>query len=236
MEDLHKEFCNHFMDDTYALSDRLSTVSDRLKPAIEFIKSIAQVTKSGIKYWIELFKDSKVFKFFESFGFSIKKLFDEFFKVYSTIVKDLIKMISDYAKRFKIVKWTNAELKKLDSYLKSNPKLKRVTGVALAILLVYLNLHVTYIGDFSFDFDMSDVADALLGNYSLADVLGGDKGIQLLTLFTLNLVGISFPWNTPIKLLGIVGNTLIRLNKKEHKRFSLKFDEKTRLYSVIRKI
>lgn len=195
----------------------LKLVPKSLIKVFNFIKDVSNKSKLKITEWIEILKDSTIFKFFEKCKFNLKKVYDLIFGTYTKEVKMVLNEISKYIEDTKVSKWTNSELRKLDSYLKKNPKIKKVAGLALAAFLIYMNLHVTYTGDFSFDFDMSSIADALKGNYSLSDVLGGPNGISLLVLFTTNLIGLSFPWNTPIKLIGILGNTLIKLVKDENK-------------------
>lgn len=216
----------------FGLFDKLKKIPENLKGVWRFVEELAKSSRMKIDEWVNLLKNSTIFKFFELCSFNLKKVYNTIYDAYTGLVKKLLKEISDYARRYKIVKWTDDALKKLDDYLKKNPRFKRIMGISLAAFLIYMNLHVTYIGDFKFDFDMTDISNALLGKYTLLDVLGGDKGIALLSLFVLNSAGLSFPWNTPVKLVGILGGTLSKLIKNT-KRYSMKliYNKSTKTFS-----
>lgn len=191
-----------------------SIVPKPLKKCFKLIKDIVKQCKLSLTEVVNMLKDKAIFKFIEKCGFSIKKIYNRIHEAYTNTLQTILDEINKYIQSTGVGKWTDKELKKLDKWLAKNPKVKKIGGIALAAFLIYMNLHVTYIGDYSYDFNMSDVASALLGKYSLSDVLGGASGVTLLTLFVTNAAGLSFPWNTPVKLIGILGNTLYQLYKK----------------------
>lgn len=192
-----------------------SIIPKSLRKCFDLIKEIVKNTKLSVMEVVNMFREKAIFKFVEKCGFSIKKIYDKIHEAYTDTLKLILDQINDYVQSTPVGKWTEKELRKLDEWLSKNPKIKRIGGVALAAFLIFMNLNVTYIGDFEFDFDMDSIAKALLGNYTFSDVLGGSSGVALVTLFLTNAAGLSFPWSTPIKLIGILGNTLYRLYKNK---------------------
>lgn len=190
-----------------------SIVPKSLKKCFGLIKDIVKQSKLTIMEVVNMFREEAIFKFVEKCGFSIKKIYNKIHEAYTDTLQSIIEQINLYVQSTPVVKWTDKELRKLDSWLAKNPKMKRIGGVALAAFLIFMNLNVTYIGDYEYDFDMSSIAQALLGKYTFSDVLGGASGVALVTLFLTNAAGLSFPWNTPVKLIGILGNTLFQLYK-----------------------
>lgn len=209
----YEAFLNYVDEKDFA-GFNFKEVPKRLEKVFKFIKEAASKSKLKIAEWIELIKNKEIFEFFKQCAWSIKKVYDLIHEAYSGTVKKILGLINEYLEKTPVGKWTNAELKKLDEWLRKNPKIKKIGGIALVAFLIYMNLNVTYIGDFEFDFDFSVVGDCLNGNYNLADILGGAAGTSLLVLFVTNAAGLSFPWNTPIKLVGILGNCLYSLIKK----------------------
>lgn len=85
----------------------------------------------------------------------------------------------------------------MDEFLKTHPKTKRITGVAVAAIIAYIWFNMTFTGNWEYDFDMSDLVAALAGQFSLSSVFAGKDGIKLLMLFSTGLAGLSFPWPGP---------------------------------------
>lgn len=202
------------------IKDIFKNIPKKLSKVKDCIQDLAKNSKVKINEWIELLKNSTIFNLFEKFYFNIKKVYNFIFENYTKYVKIIIDSISEYLAETKVGKWTTSELKKLDKWLSKHPKIKKISGVAVAALLIYINLNVTYTGDFNFDFDMSDIANALTGDYNLATIFGGASGFSFLLMFVTNSAGISFPWNTTAKFIGILGKTLIEMNKR-NKHFKL---------------
>lgn len=189
---------NEFVD--YAIATKYLTesitlyeIGSGLKQKIEFIKNLANIIKAKATDVIKLFMDKKVFKFFSAIKWSMEKLFllvKKGFKVY----KDVLNAIATYLANTKVGKWTEEKLKDLDKFLQNHPKLKRVAGIAVAALLIYIWFNMTFTGDFAYDFDMSDLLNALLGKFTLSTIFAGADGVKLLLLFATGMIGLSFPW------------------------------------------
>lgn len=194
------EAVNLHVDDT--LNEFLSAITGKLKKYYDFIKDLAEKAKIGVKDIAELLKNKGVFEFFKKIGFSIKRLFDlvkNGFKYY----RDLQKAIAEYIAETKVAKWTAEKIKDLDEFLKRHPKTKRLVGVAVGAILLYIWLNMSFTGDFDYDFDQSTLISALMGNFSLTDIFTGPDGIKLLTLFITGSF-LSFPWPGPQTALFIV--------------------------------
>ena len=180
-------------------------IPSRLKKIWSFLKELKDKLMVGLKDLIKLFLDKVVFKFFAKIKFSFKYLFGlvkKGFKIY----KDVINAIGDYLSKTKVGKWTEEKLKALDEFLKTHPKTKRIAGVAVAALLIYIWLNMTFTGNADYDFDMGDMISALGGSFDLSSLFAGASGMALLTLFATGALGLSFPWPGPqhIQFIGAV--------------------------------
>jgi hypothetical protein len=100
-----------------------------------------------------------------------------------------------WAKEKGITKWTDAVIKELDTFLATHPKIKMISGIAVAGFMAYQYVNMmSMTGDVEFDFDVSSILGALTGSYSLIDLFGGTAGLKMLLLFVTNLHKASFPW------------------------------------------
>ena len=108
---------------------------------------------------------------------------------------------------------------KVDEVLDRYPKLKMVTGFVVAGLLLYIWLNMTFIGDLDYDFNFTDLTNALGGSFSIADLFVSPEGLMLMTLFgTGAAFGLSIPWlgKTAFNLtLAIVYTGYARLKGKD---------------------
>ena len=124
------------------------------------------------------------------------------FKAY----KQVIKAIGEYMASTKVGRWTEDKLKDLDAFLAKHPKTKRIAGLAVAGILIYIWLNMTFTGNADYDFDMGDMIMALGGGFTLSTIFAGPDGMALLTLFATGVIGLSFPWPGPqhIQFVGAV--------------------------------
>ena len=173
-----------------------------LKSKIDFIKDLADKTMMNMVDLFKIFKDKKVFKFMSYFGWSINKLFTfvrKGFKEYHKVINILTKKIHESRVG---KKWEDFVIE-MDTFIKNHPYLKRLGGVAVASILAYIWFNMTFLGDFSFDFDISDMLNALAGKFSLIDLFTGEEGIKLLLLLFTGKMGLTFPWPSPTSVLFI---------------------------------
>jgi hypothetical protein len=175
-----------------------------IKAKIDFVKKLATDTKFKFSDLLKLFKNKQVFKFFALIKFSfsqLHKLLKQGFKIYQSFLD----AISDFVAKSGVGQWTTERLKDLDQFLKSHPKLRRVAGVAIAALLMYIWFNMTFTGDPNFDFDMTDLLAALAGKFTLSTLFGGTQGTKLLLLFATGVIGLSFPWPGPARVQFVIG-------------------------------
>lgn len=196
-----------------------SIFSTRLRDKIEFVKDLAKSTGKGISEIFKLFIQKPVFNFFQSIGWSIKKLFEiikKGWKAYTQIYDIIGKWISEN----KITQFTRDNLKKLDNFLKTHPILKRITGVVVAGILIYVWTTMSFTGHLIQDFDLVDAWNALLGKFSLSDLFTSPVGSKMLFLFlTGSTLGLSFPWpgTLSVKFIVAIINSLYLLFKNKIK-------------------
>jgi len=195
----YEEFCkfvkeNKLDSDVCTLNE--FAIPGRLKKIWSFLKELKDIIKVKIMDLAKLFMNKLVFKFFAKIKFSMKYLFDlvkKGFKAY----KEVIKAIGDYLSKTKVGRWTEDKLKDLDAFLATHPKTKRIAGMAVAGILIYIWLNMTFTGNADYDFDMGDMILALGGGFTLSTLFAGPEGMALLTLFVTGVIGLSFPWPGP---------------------------------------
>jgi len=211
----YTEFCNFV--DNYSLNEGiLDTITGKLKEKLDLIKNASD--KIGINFveLMKVFKDRRVFSFFSKIGWSFERLYKLVKKGFK-FANTLADVIAEYIAKNKVVQWTTERLADLDKFLSTHPKTKMIVGIAVAAILIYIWLNMTFVGDPTYDFNMSDVLLAMAGKMTLANIFGGVNGVKLLMLFATGLVGLSFPWPGPtsIKFVGAVVGTLIQMSKKK---------------------
>jgi hypothetical protein len=185
----------------YKLNEQYHVVNEivipsRLKKIWGFIKELGKKVSLKMVDLVKLFLNKTVFKFFAKIKFSMEwlfKLVKKGFKAY----KDVIKAIGEYLASTKVGKWTEDKLKDLDAFLAKHPKTKRIAGMAVAGVLIYIWLNMTFTGNADYDFDMTDMILALGGGFTLSTLFAGPEGMALLTLFATGVIGLSFPWPGP---------------------------------------
>jgi hypothetical protein len=195
----YKEFCSfvkeYKLDSEDAMLNEL-VIPGKLKKIWSFLVELKDIVKVKIMDLAKLFLNKVVFKFFAKIKFSMNYLFKlvkKGFKAY----KEVIKAIGDYISKTKVGRWTEDKLKDLDAFLAKHPKTKRIAGMAVAGILIYIWLNMTFTGNADYDFDMGDMILALGGGFTLSTLFAGPEGMALLTLFATGVIGLSFPWPGP---------------------------------------
>ena len=104
---------------------------------------LKDIVKVKMKDLVKLFLNKVVFKFFAKIKFSLSYLFGlvkKGFKAY----KQVIKAIGEYIANTRVGRWTEEKLKDLDAFLAKHPKTKRIAGIAVAGILIYIWLNMTF--------------------------------------------------------------------------------------------
>ena len=187
--------------------------TSKLVAKVKFIKELAKETGKNIVELFKLFIIKPVFEFFQKIGWNLKKLFEIVKKGWKTYVS-LYDILGEWIAKQKITEWTRDNLHKLDEFFKHHPVLKRIGGVAVAGLLIYIWLTMSFVGDPISDFDISSAIHALGGHYSLHELFASPAGTKMLSLFLSGAaVGLSFPWpgSSIAKFAAALLVTLVRM-------------------------
>jgi hypothetical protein len=167
-----------------------------LSKQYDFVKDLASNISINIKDLAKLFMNRNVFNFFSKIKWSFEFVFD-LAKKGLKIYREVLDAIGEYVAKTKVGKWTEDTLNDLDNFLKTHPKIKRIAGIGVAALLIYIWFNMTFTGDFEYDFNLVDVLAALGGKFSLSQIFAGKDGMKLLLLFATGVIGLSFPWPGP---------------------------------------
>ena len=185
-----------------------------LSKQYDFVKDLASNISINIKDLAKLFMNRTVFNFFSKIKWSFEFVFD-LAKKGLKIYREVLDAIGEYVAKTKVGKWTEDTLNDLDNFLKTHPKIKRIAGIGVAALLIYIWFNMTFTGDFEYDFNLVDVLAALGGKFSLSQIFAGKDGMKLLLLFATGVIGLSFPWPGPtsVKFLTAVVKSIAQWAK-----------------------
>lgn len=155
---------------------------------------IAKDFKIGIPDLVKAFKQKDIYSMFKAFKFNIKLAFKGMSEFSKLVRGGLLEVFREIHKTRAIQK-LKAGVMKVDELLNKYPILKKVAGIALAGLLLYIWLNMTFIGDLDYDFNFSDILSAGAGTFSITTLFLSPEGLMLLSLFgTGAVMGLSVPW------------------------------------------
>jgi len=162
----------------------------------EFTK-ILKDNDISIAVLIKAFKDRDFFALLKFFKFSLKTCFQAINKATQLMHGGLLKAFNELHKDNALLSRIRQGGADLDTFLNKYPVLKKITGVAVAGILLYLWLNMTFIGDLEYDMDISAMFGALRGNFSIETLFLTPEGNMLLVLFLTGFASggmISFAW------------------------------------------
>ena len=171
----------------------LDSLANGVKDKINFFTEFANLLGRNINDLVIFFKNTKVFQFFKLIKFSLEDFFSivkKGFQAYRTLQLE----ISKYVHSTKVGQWTQKELTKLDEFLQKNPTIKKLGGVAVGGILIYIWMNMSFTGDWKYDFDFSDILNALVGKFTLTELFSGPEGTRMLLLLVTGVIGLTFPW------------------------------------------
>ncbi len=174
-----------------SLSKSLVKVFKDLKSSLQ---ELAKQFKLGLKDIVKAFKQKDIFKLLKAVGFNIKVLFKSLGALSNAVRGGLFAAFHELAQSG-VMKKIHSGATKVDEILDKYPILKKVGGLVVAGILLYIWLNMTFIGDLDYDFNFGDMAAALKGSFSVADLFASPQGLMLITLFgTGSMLGLSVPW------------------------------------------
>jgi hypothetical protein len=199
------------------ISNRIaSDLVSKLEKMHEWIDEAQQKYDLELTDIIIALKQKDVFKVLSALRFNLTKILRAVREMSHLISKGLIKtfeLIANSPTMQKIREGTA----KVDDLLNEYPVLKGLTGLALAGLLFWMWLNMSFIGDFEYDMDLSTVIDAFQGKFTLTDLFTSPQGVAAIGLFALGtLTGLSVPWlgkNIPNLFLAVLYTGFKRARK-----------------------
>ena len=158
------------------------------------LNKIAKEFKVSYIDIIKSFQTKDVYSILKAFKFNIKLILRGFNELTKFFRSGLLAIFKDIYRTNIIQKLRSGTLK-TDDFLNRYPLLKKISGVAIAALLLYIWLNMTFIGDLDYDFNFSDIVGSLKGTFSIADLFMSPNGLMLVTLFGSGAaLGLSMPW------------------------------------------
>lgn len=170
----------------------LGVLDKLLGPFREIIEKIEDNFHIGLSQIIEAFKQKSIFNFLKAIKFNLGLVLKAFKELTDLIHKGLFKIFEKIAKSGLLDKLRAGTIK-IDNFLDSYPIFKKIGGLAVGALLIYMWLNMSFIGNFDYDFNWSDILDAFLGKFSLTQLFLSPTGLMLITLFTTGPY-LSVPW------------------------------------------
>jgi len=166
------------------------------KVFVEFKDTIGQISsefKIGAGEIVGALKQKDAFTFLKAIRFNLGLALKSVQAATKLVRKGLLSVFKELHKTGVWQKVRSGAMK-IDEVLDRYPILKQVTGIVVAGLLIYIWLNMTFIGDLEFDMDLSTVALALAGSFSITDMFTSPAGMMMLTLLGTGFIGLSFPW------------------------------------------
>jgi len=182
------------------IRDTLAAAGDKIKQAVlrifgpikDEILKLADTLKVGLLDIINALKERSVFGVLKAVGFKIKLLVKAISELSRIFREGLLRVFAEIS-RNKYVQKIRSGVMKIDELLDKYPLLKKLAGIAVAGLLLYIWLNMTFIGDLEYDMNITAMVAALGGAYSLADIFASPEGLMMITLFATGGL-ISAPW------------------------------------------
>ena len=137
-------------------------------------------------------KEKSVFKAIKAVGLGVGKTALDGMKV----VDSAVNFGADKVAATKAIQGLQKGLIKVDSFLDQYPKLKTVTGTAIAGFLTYQWLYMSFSGNLDSDYDLSSIPEAVAGNIGFTEILATPQGVKGMGLLAAGLAtgGLSTLW------------------------------------------
>lgn len=167
-------------------------IAQAFKDVKDEFEKISKEFNIGVSHLVHGFKNRDIFHMLKATGFNIRTLIKGIHSFTGLVHKGLLHVFKELHETGVIQKIRSGVIK-IDEVLERYPILKKVGGPVIAGLLFYIWLNMTFIGHLDYDFDFTDMAKALKGNFSLDKLFISPEGLMLSTLFATGSL-ISAPW------------------------------------------
>ena len=141
---------------------------------------------------VKAIKEKSVFRAVKAVGLGSGKILLDGMKV----VDSAVNFAADKVAATKAIQGLQKGLIKVDSFLDQYPKLKTITGTALAGFLSYQWLYMSFSGNLDSDYDLSSIPEAIAGNIGFTEILATPQGVKGMGLLAAGLAtgGLSTLW------------------------------------------
>ena len=141
---------------------------------------------------VKAIKEKSVFRAVKAVGLGVGKAALDGMKA----VDSAVNFAADKVASTKAIQGLQKGLIKVDSFLDQYPKLKTVTGTALAGFLTYQWLYMSFSGNLDSDYDLSSIPEAVAGNIGFTEILATPQGVKGMGLLAAGLAtgGLSTLW------------------------------------------
>ena len=137
-------------------------------------------------------KEKSVFRAVKAVGLGSGKILLDGMKA----VDSAVNFAADKVAATNAVQGLQKGLIKVDEFLDKYPKLKTVTGTAIAGFLTYQWLYMSFSGNLDSDYDLSSIPEAVAGNIGFTEILATPQGVKGMGLLAAGLAtgGLSTLW------------------------------------------
>ena len=141
---------------------------------------------------VNAIKEKSVFRAVKAVGLGVGKAALDGMKA----VDSAVNFAADKVASTKVIQGLQKGLIKVDSFLDQYPKLKTVTGTAIAGFLTYQWLYMSFSGNLDSDYDLSSIPEAVAGNIGFTEILATPQGVKGMGLLAAGLAtgGLSTLW------------------------------------------
>lgn len=159
----------------------------------EFVVKVGKDLAVSVQDIARAFKERSVFGVLKAFGFSIWKILKAIQQASALLSGGLLKVFQEIHKSGVAQKLHSGAMK-IDEFLDKYPIIKKLSGPVIAGILLYIWLNMSFLGDTSFDLDISHIAAAVTGGFTLTKLFTSPEGMMMITLLATGMAGLSFPW------------------------------------------
>jgi len=169
----------------FPLPSFLKKLKSDLQEVGQLLKDTAKVGWSEV---VKAFQDKSVFHLLKAVGFSVVKLAKAVQAAAALPINTIFNALEDLASTFGSAEalkkmQVKERIAKLDAGIHRHPILAKLTGVAVAGLLVFMFFRASASGDVKRDFDIADaIVDSLKGHFDLAELLASKDGVRDIAL------------------------------------------------------
>lgn len=175
-----------------AASKIASGVAAVFGPLKDELVKIATMAKAGLAEIVQAMKNPTIFSLLQAVRFNLSLLVKAIGEMGRIYREGLGRIFQELAKN-RLIQQVRAGTLKIDQILNRYPLLKKISGPAIAGLLLYIWLNMSFIGNAEYDLNLSSMLLALSGKFSITDLFVSPEGLMMLTLFATGGI-ISAPW------------------------------------------